>query len=252
MRVASHLLVYLFLLLIIPIACTNQQKNNIPKVDRTPPEENIFPEAFHQNTQSPIIDTTKSVTVNRLDTGQLHKIDSLGFAYQIVHDGKTTLKIDFYKFKSNKWSYHYSLDSIFSSVPDEKLEFMDFDFDGYLDARMFTGTSARGANEYFKVFLRNRNNEKFYILKDNNPPNLMPNSITQSIQSTRYLGIIGSKEIVEEYIISGDSLITIETTETWIENQWKHTLSVFYNEKGEQNSSRHDSTYYGNKEKTSY
>lgn len=173
------------------------------------------------------------------DTSELIVIDSLSLAYIIIYEPElATLNLKFYKKEVDNWVFDYSIDSISSSYPTKKIDFIDFNFDGIEDAKLFIGTGARGANANYEIFIRDKNSKKFNHVKNSYvAPNLSPNSKTKKVEGTRFYG----KTRFEEYIIIGDSLIIEKGIEVWSTRDWTYRYYEFYNQKGNITNSYLDS-----------
>lgn len=173
------------------------------------------------------------------DTSELIIVDSLSLAYIIIYDPKlAALDLKFYKKEMDNWVFDYSIDSVSSSYPTKKLDFLDFNFDGIEDAKLFTGTGARGANANYEIFIRDKKSKKFNQLKNSSvAPNLSPNSKTKKIEATRFY----SKTRFEEYIVLDDSLIIEKGVEVWSTGDWTYRYHEFYNKNRDFINSRLDS-----------
>lgn len=176
-----------------------------------------------------------------IEANGMFKVDSLGFAYASTFDGESNvLRLDFYKSNKMNWVFDYSIDSIYSQWGNNELEFMDFDFDGLVDARLLVGSGARGNNEHYEVLLKKQETQRFSRLKGAYlPPNLIPNPLTRRIEAIRFYG----KTMFEEHTIVADSLVLLKSTEVWTRGERTFRNYQNYDDSGSASSCYSDSVH---------
>lgn len=139
------------------------------------------------------------------------------------------LELKLYKLDNNEWKIFQVIDSIWSQMGEDSLEIMDFNFDGSQDFRLSVGTAARGANEYYDIFVRNAKTNNFHKINRYNISNLRPDSSKKIISAVRYFS---NKTVFEEYTLKEDSLKILNKIEVQTQGNWTHRHRETYNQFG--------------------
>lgn len=229
----KHILPFLFITLLIFNCHT---KNNTEPIQ----EASVTPNTQTKNNTTTHSNKVIHHQVLQIDTSELIIIDSIGIGFKSIYNYENNLiKIEFHQQNKGEWIVMQSIDSIFSQSTQNEIDLMDFNFDGLDDIRLFTSTGGRGSNEYYEVFLRNKNNEFKRLKSSDMPPNIIPNSKTKKVEAVRFYG----KTRFEDHFIINDSLILEKSREVWTNGNWTYTKNNQYDQNGVVSKSSIDSIF---------